>query len=437
MMKLRLSAICVLLVVKLFSISQKAQAQFLVDMIDTSVSEEKGLWAIYRKADHLQISGYFQPQYQVSQSKGIESYSGGDFAENSNNRFMMRRARIRFDYAHFNEEGDPSAQVVFQFDGTERGVVIRDFWGRVYENRFRLFSFTTGMFARPFGYEINLSSGDREAPERGRMSQILMRTERDLGIMGTFEPRRGKSTLRLLKVDFGIFNGQGLTATEEFDSYKDFIGRIYLKPYPINKTVSLSLGASFFEGGIVQSSRYMYRFSDAGGVKNFVADSALTNIGRKAPRRYRGFDGQVRIKHAWGRTELRAEYWWGVQTGYESASNTPSTPLNKPFYVRKFDGAFLHLLQNIVNDKNQIILKYDFYDPNRQVGGGDIGRPGLAFSKGDIRFNTFGFGYLHHFNTHLKFVGWYDIVRNENTQMEEYTGDIKDNVLTLRLQYRF
>lgn len=437
MMKLRFSAITILLLINLFFWGLQTRAQFLVDMIDTSSTEEKGLWAIYRKADHLQISGYFQPQFQAAQSKGAENYSGGDFAENSNNRFMMRRARIRFDYAHFTEQGDPSAQVVFQFDGTERGVVIRDFWGRVYENRFKLFSFTTGMFARPFGYEINLSSGDRETPERGRMSQILMRTERDLGMMATFEPRRGRNPLRLFKVDFGVFNGQGLTAPEEYDSYKDFIGRIYLKPYPLSRKVSLSLGASLFEGGIVQNSRYLYRFSDAGGVKNFIADSSLSNLGKKAPRRYRGFDGQLRIKHGWGKTELRAEYWWGVQTAFDAASTTPTTPLNKPFYIRKFDGAFFYFLQNIINDNHQLLLKYDFYDPNRQVEGRDIGRADLAFAKGDIRFNTFGFGYLQHFSTHLKLVAWYDIIKNENTSLEDYTSDARDNVLTLRLQYRF
>ena len=36
------------------------------------------------------------------------------------------------------------------------------------------------MFARPFGFEINYSSSDRESPERGRKSQILMKGERDL-----------------------------------------------------------------------------------------------------------------------------------------------------------------------------------------------------------------------------------------------------------------
>jgi hypothetical protein len=436
-MKLRFQLICLYLGFNLIILVHSANAQFLVDMIDTTVTEEKGLWAIYRKRDHLQISGYFQPQFQVAQSKGAKTYSGGDFAENSNNRFMMRRARIRFDYAHFNPDGQPQAQVVFQFDGTERAVVIRDFWGRVYENKWQLFSFTTGMFARPFGYEINLSSGDREAPERGRMSQILMRTERDLGVMATFEPRKRSSKLRLVKMDVGLFNGQGLTATEEFDSYKDLIARITLKPYELSPNVSLAAGLSLFEGGIVQTSRYLYRLSGDGGAKNFIVDSSLTNLGKKAPRRYRGVDSQLKIKHAWGKTELRAEYWWGDQTGFENSSTTPTTPLNRPFYLRRFNGAFFHFLQNIVNDRNQVVVKYDIYDPNKEVEGETIGRPDRQFNEGDIRFNTLGLGYIYHFNTHLKLVTWYDIIKNESTSLAGFTRDAKDNVLTLRLQYRF
>src|SRR5688500_13095715 len=232
--------------------SQFGAAQFLVDMVDTTKNDQKGLWAVYTKRDHQQISGYFQPQFQYTQAKGVENYSGGDFSEFSNNRFMIRRGRIRFDYAHFTDAGLPQAQVVFQFDGSERGVVIRDFWARYYENRFQMFSFTAGMFARPFGYELNLSSSDRESPERGRMSQILMRTERDLGVMATLEARKKSSKLRLLKLDVGVFNGQGLSGEEEYDSYKDFIARLALKPYDILKTVSVRGGLSLFEGGIVQ-----------------------------------------------------------------------------------------------------------------------------------------------------------------------------------------
>src|SRR6185369_5771306 len=178
-----------------------AKAQFLMDMVDTSKDVGKGLLSIYKKFDHIRISGYMQPQYQVISEEGARSYSGGDFPPHSNNRFTLRRGRIKFEYARFNKNDKPSLQFVFQFDGTERGVFIRDFWGRFFENKWQLFSFTAGMFARPFGYEVNLGSPDRESPERGRMSQLLMKTERDLGAMISFEPRKKTSPLRYFKLD--------------------------------------------------------------------------------------------------------------------------------------------------------------------------------------------------------------------------------------------
>jgi len=204
-------------------------AQFLMDMVDTTTNMGKGLLSIYKKFDRVNIGGYIQPEFQVTQEKGAKSYAGGDFAPYVSNRFMIRRGRLRFEYARFTEDNKASVQFVFQFDGTERGVFIRDFWGRYFENKWELFSVSMGMFARPFGYEINLASSDRESPERGRMSQILMKTERDLGAMLSFEPRKKGHPLRHLKVDVGVFNGPGLTSAADYDNYKDLIVRVALK----------------------------------------------------------------------------------------------------------------------------------------------------------------------------------------------------------------
>jgi hypothetical protein len=140
-----------------------------------------------------------QPQFQVASAKGAKSFEGGDFPAEVNNRFMLRRGRIRFDYVHYAEKKGPSVHFAFQFDGTERGVYIRDFWGRVFENKWKLFSLTTGMFARPFGFETNLSSSDRESPERGRMNQLLMKSERDLGIMLSFDAKDKAGAINHLK----------------------------------------------------------------------------------------------------------------------------------------------------------------------------------------------------------------------------------------------
>ena len=61
-----------------------------------------------------------------------------------NSRFMLRRGRLRLDYAHMNPNDQISLYFVFQFDGSERGVFIRDFWGRIFENKWQVLSIYYG-----------------------------------------------------------------------------------------------------------------------------------------------------------------------------------------------------------------------------------------------------------------------------------------------------
>jgi len=423
-------------VVLALCVAGQARGQFLIEMVDTSQAEGKGLYNMYRSHDHLGITGYMQPQFQVAQEKGQKSYNGGDFGARSNNRFMLRRGRIRFDYAHFTDNGLPVAQVVFQFDGTERGVFIRDFYGRFYENKFQLFTATTGMFARPFGYEVNLSSMNRETPERGRMSQQLMKTERDLGVMTSLESRKKNHPLRFLKVDLGVFNGQGLTAPGEFDSYKDIIGRIALKPVPLSSNVSISGGVSLLRGGIAQNNKYVYTQLDGKG-SGFMLDSSEANVGGKLPRKYNGADFQVKLKHGWGNTEFRAEYWWGTQTGTIASAETPAELLlpAQPYVIRPFNGAFFYFLQTIINKKHQVGLKYDWFDPNSMVSNGQL-KPDINH-PGDVKFSTLTIGYNYYMTDNTKIMFWYDMVRNEKTGLQGYASDISDNVFTCRVQFKF
>lgn len=423
-----------------------ARGQFLMDMIDTTKELGKGMVSMYQKYDALRFSGYIQPQFQLAQSKGTEGYAGGDFGAAVNNRFMLRRGRIRMDYERFNKHDMPVLQFAFQFDGTERGVFIRDFYGRFFETKFNVLSLTGGMFARPFGYEVNLSSSDRETPERGRMSQILMKTERDLGAMVTFEPRRKDHPLRFLRIDAGAFNGQGLTAAADFDSHKDFIGRIAVKPQQLGRSKSLlSGGVSVLYGGMQQFTAVINEMGTVNGKAAYVADSAASNIGKIAPRHYYGADIQLKIPNGPGKgsTQLRAEYIQGQQTATADASETPGaipvtaqgTP--RPLYIRNFNGAYLYFIQHLGSSKHQAVVKYDWYDPNRKVAGKEIGQPGAALTPADIRYNTLGIGYIYYASEHLKFMFYYDWVTNESTALEGYEEDLKDNVFTCRMQYRF
>ncbi|MEO5681952.1 MAG: porin [Chitinophagaceae bacterium] len=420
----------------LFAVA-RADAQFLMDMIDTTKDLGKSLFSVTRNFNHIRISGYIQPQFQVASSKGQAGFEGGDFATHVNNRFSLRRGRLRLEYARFNKLNQPVVQFVYQFDGTERGVFIRDFWGRVFENRWQLFSFSAGMFARPFGYEVNLGSPDRESPERGRMSQILMKTERDLGAMVSFEPRKKDHPLRFFKLDLGVFNGQGVNAVADYDSYKDIIARASVKPHQLGKHFSLSAGLSYLNGGFLQNTRYVYRLASPAGIKIYVADSAQSNIDTKAPRRYAGADIQLKYKHKAGFTELRAEYWQGTQTATAATTETPASLLTEPSYVRKFNGAFIYLLHNIFNTRHQLGVKYDWYDPNTKVNGESIGKAGTNLNAADIKYSTLGVGYNYYMNENLRLLLWYSMVKNENTQLPGYTSDLKDNVFTCRLQFRF
>lgn len=416
-----------------------AYAQFLMDMIDTTKDAGKGMLGIYKKFDHIRFTGYIQPQYQVAENKGVKSFDGGDFATNVNNRFMLRRSRVRIDYVHFRDGNKPSIQIAFQFDVNERAFTIRDVWGRIMENNVQMFSFTTGMFARPFGYEVNLSSSDRESPERGRMSQLLMKSERDLGAMLTFEPRKKDAKLRYLKMDLGFFNGQGINATGDFDNTKDLIARVALKPFPLSKKLSLAAGVSHLNGGLLENTKFKYRTVSTGGVVKSQVDSSLTNIGDVSPRKYYGADVQLKLRNRKGFTEIRGEYIMGTQTGTANSSETPVALLtgNDGFHIREFNGAYFYFLQHLFNDHHQLLVKYDWYDPNTKVSGKSIGAPGANLSAANIKYNTLGIGYINYLTENVKLVLFYSMPKNEQTALAGYTNDLKDNVFTCRLQFRF
>lgn len=418
--------------------------RFLTDIMDTSRAEGQGIYPLNREHDVLKFGGYMHTQYQWIESKGAQTYGGGDFPANTNHRFMLRRGRIRMDYLHFNKDNKLSTAFAFQFDGTERGVNIRDLWGRFYENRFEFFSLTTGVFARPMGFEVNHSSSDRETPERGRMSQILMKTERDLGVMISFAPRKEGSQLKWLSVDLGVFNGQGLAGPYEYDGKKDWIGRLSIKPQTLPGWAG-TLGGSIsaYRGGIISQTDRIGTMVRAGGRQQMVEQVSSDYVQSVRPRAYTGADLQWKTPNRKGFTELRAEYIRGQQTGTLESSETPGSypisPLTSrpaPLYTRPFDGAYFYFLQHLGTTRLQFVAKYDWYDPNTEVAGKEID-PSLGFTEADIKYQTISTGFLVHINPHAKAFLFYDFVQNEETRIPGYERDLDDNLLTIRVQFRF
>ena len=428
--------------IAVFFLSVGINGQRYLTGIDSLYFIKDTVRPVIKRFENLYFSGYIQPQFQVASADGAKSYAGGDFSTYSSSRFMLRRARLKLDYILKSKENLPAAQFAFQIDATERGVIVRDMFVRVLETKNNVLSATAGFFARPFGFEVNLSSAFRETPERGRMSQILMPGERDIGVMASFEPQLRSHKFYHLKFDAGFFNGQGASGTTDFDSHKDFISRLTVKPYKINSS-ELGGGLSILRGGWKNGTKYVYEMGEASnGDKIFIVDSSESNLGHSAPRHYYGGDVQYKIHHGWGETELRAEYWFGTQPGTQLSTTNPGSLPNTngvpaPTFVRNFNGAFFYLLQNLFNPKHQLLVKYDWYDPNADVQGNEIGKAGSRTSPADIKYNTLGLGYVYHFNSKLKLILYYDWVKNETTQLAGYTSDIDDNIVTARLQFRF
>ena len=120
MVKFSLRAICTALMC-LFVFNSSAQ-RYLTD-IDSVFFIKDTVRPFIKRYENINISGYMQPQFQVAQADGAPSFEGGNFAQFSKSRFMLRRARLKIDYLLRSNEKFPKVLFTFQIDATERGVI--------------------------------------------------------------------------------------------------------------------------------------------------------------------------------------------------------------------------------------------------------------------------------------------------------------------------
>ncbi|MHA4893146.1 porin [Pedobacter sp. PWIIR3] len=379
----------------------------------------------------IAITGYLQAQFQKAQSAGISSFSGGDFSKNSDSRFMIRRGRLKIDRA------DKYSSIVFQIDATQNGLTLMDAFIQFHQPNFRDLRFTAGLFNRPFGYSILYSSGYRDFPERARVFQTLMPRERDIGAMVTYHP----SILKFVTADLALVNGSGHTA-RDYDSKKDFIGNLNFKfDSLLNKQLHIGFGGSFYKGS-VRNDTENYFISNGTGYTKITSPN---NIGYNAKRDYYGFNLQIQYDNTFGATSFKAEYIAGTQPGIAAtasvigpvASTSFSAQPASNLYMRTFNGYYLWVTQKIAKTKLSAIISYDVYDPNRHLTGAEIGTGNNNTSAGDIKFSTFGYGLTYLINPRLKLTVYNEQVDNDHTMLPQYSSNLKDDVFTTRLQYRW
>ena len=414
MKKMKLTALLLLALLPLFAGAQNTEQ--LETRIDSLAEETATLDKIVKGLSKFKVSAYIQGQYQYGQEDA--TLKVGDKNEHEDkgfNRIGIRRGRLKFEYN----------------DGIGTGAVqigIKDPWTK----RSQLMA---GVFNRPFGYEIGYSTSGLESPERATIIQYFFPDERDLGAMLTLRTKK-ESPLAFLRLDAGLFAGNSIN--RETDSRKDFIGRLGAEK-AIGNWGKWGAGFSYYNGGVYNPTTDAYEMVD----KRFVkVDKGETGTYMK--REYLGLDAQFSYLSSWGMTTLRAEGLIGTQPGIASSSKSPNTgtrPENLPenaLFKRPFIGYFFYLVQDIGTSPFSAVFKYDVYDPNTKLKGNEIGQENSNTSKTDLAQSTFGIGALYRFNKHIRVQAYYEFNFNEKSDfVKGYEKDRKDNVLTVRLQYKF
>ena len=411
---------------------------------DTLSKTVKQLSTDVGQLKNLKITGWVQTQYQWTQTPGAKTFDGGDFITNSNNRFMIRRGRFKLTYTK------GLVQSVVQINATERGVNLVEYYGKLTAPWMTSLSLTAGVMNRPFGFEIQQSSADRETPERARFTQILLPNERDLGAMISFQPEKGKKFYGL-KVDAGMYDGTGIAVpgtgslnsagVVEFDQYKDFIGRAHYKRQAFKEQLTIGVGlSSYYGGNAYQNNRVFELATDASGSSYWMLQDTTSQSfkGKRAPRHYYGGDLQLSLKSKIGTTTVRTEYITGSQPGLTDDSRSPIALPSKPdTYIRNFNGGYTYLIQRIGATKHELALKYEWYDPNTSVDYNAIKNSPLL-GKAELKYTMLGLGYNFYINENCKLMVYYNMVKNEaSPTITGYTQDLKDDVLTVRMQFRF
>ncbi len=378
----------------------------------------------------VKISGYLQSQYQKAQAPGINNWSGGNFDENSDSRFMIRRGRIKL------EQEDKFSMFTFQLDGTQDGVRLMDAYVQLHHPNNKSLIFTAGLFNRPFGYVISYSSGDRDFPERPRVIQTMMPRERDLGAMLTFQPQHKFS---FITAEFAVVNGSGINA-RDYDSKKDIIGNLRFNFDSLtNQNLSIGFGASIYKGSVRSNTDTYYQPSS----NSFSQVTGALN--KNVMRNYYGANFQLMYKSSFGNTTFKTEYIKGTQPGVSTSSSISGLLASQSFanqpitdlYIRDFNGYVFWLTQQIANSKFTAIVGYDSYDPNTDIATNHIGQVGSNTSAGDIKFNTLGYGLVYDLSNRIKLTLYNEQVYNENTVLADFKQDINDNIFTTRLQYKW
>ncbi len=404
------------------------------------------------KLAKIKVSGYIQAQWQYADSLSQASVNGGGFTATSQERTMIRRARLKTTYQ------GATSRYVLEFDALPTGLVIKDVNAQITEPWLKAFSLIAGVMDRPFGFEVGYSSSMIELPERTRGSQVLMPGEKDLGGMIEFAGTEQMGLLEHFNFKAGAFTGVGvnnpITTTPasnliENDNEKDFAGRLGFSFPFYDLNLAVDGGVSGYLGKVTNSTAKASETGKVGDTLTWVGKTGKRALDAY-DRALQGVDAQVYYDiPVIGGLSLRGEYWWGEWASVSGNTGLYALGDTNGIYLRNVASWYVMAVQNI-GAKNQIALRYDMFDPNTDAEGGDIGK--LRTSKlnvNDLALSTIGLGWNYFWDDAVRFTLNYDINMNEKANsaavganaagsatFKTWTDDVDNNQWTFRMQVK-
>lgn len=458
----RICLIALILVSALFFKANAQETTVLKEKISEVDDKVNGLTerlatdeADLQKLAKIKVSGYMQAQWQNFENLNTQP----------TNFFSLKRARVKFTY-----EASDGVKFVLQPDFSPGAVNLREAYVVLNDHWTKTLSLWAGKFNRP-NYEVEYSSGQLENLERSLIIRTLYPGEYALGAKVEYNPTNVPFHLQvaLLNGNDGltINNSAGVNLNtnenKDIDNYKDIMVRATYK-LKLGSFGGLDFGAHGYLGSL-KSNALQTLSSDYTTVKN-------VNIGDAIGRKWFGGEFQF-FADVLGGMSVKGEYIAGknASIGYApiAAVGTTAAVPGVANFQNNFAGYYLYFIKNL-GKKNQFSFRYDYYDPNTDVTGKDVNvkkftptdatvLKSRTVGKSDLATSTFGFALHHYFDDNIRISLDYDIVNNEkvgttagvSNYMENYTKadgtivkngldyskNVNNNVLTLRLQAKF
>jgi phosphate-selective porin len=101
--------------------------------------------------------------------------------------------------------------------------------------------------------------------------------------------------------------------------------------------------------------------------------------------------------------------------------------------IKNFSGYYICLIKNL-GSRNQLIARYDYYDPNTKLSG--------DAAKSDVFYKTWTLAWQYYLNDNIRITLNYEMPQNEtNGLIKNIEGisntQLEDNTLGIRIQAKF